>query len=60
MNNGLIVLFMFIGAVVSALVASGKNRNVVGWALLGMLFPLISIIIVASLGPVPTAAREGS
>lgn len=60
MNNGLIFLFMFVGALGSALVAAGKNRNVAGWALLGMLFPLISIIIVAALGPVPSDPQRGS
>jgi hypothetical protein len=40
---------MFLGAAISAVVASGKNRNVVGWAALGALLPLISIVIVCSL-----------
>ena len=45
----MLILIMFLGAAISAVVASGKNRNVVGWAALGALLPLISIVIVCSL-----------
>jgi hypothetical protein len=57
MDNGIFILFMFIGATVAAVVASSKQRNVVGWLIAGALFPLISIIAILCL---PPAAPEGS
>lgn len=46
MNPVLLIIGM-IGAIISGVIASTKGRNVVGWAVLGFLFPLIAIIIVA-------------
>lgn len=60
MNGGIIVLFMIIGAVASAVIASNKNRNPGGWAVLGALFPLISILIVASLETLSPESQGGS
>jgi hypothetical protein len=51
--NGVIALVMIVGAVVSAAIASGKNRSVAGWAVFGALFPLISAVFVATLPPEP-------
>jgi uncharacterized membrane protein YoaK (UPF0700 family) len=49
MNPGVTLFIMFVGAVISAIIAAGKNRSVGGWALLGALMPLIAVIIVACL-----------
>lgn len=50
---GIALAIGFIGMIISVVIASSKNRNVAGWAALGFLFPLIGILIVASLEALP-------
>lgn len=51
--NPIVVFIAIVGSVVAAAIASGKNRNVLGWAALGALFPLIAILIVNSQPALP-------
>ena len=51
--NGIVIVVMICGAFVAATLAAAKNRNVVGWAVLGALLPLIAAIIVGSLPAEP-------
>lgn len=48
-----VLVVMIAGALIASYIASGKHRSVVGWAVLGALFPLIAILVVHSL---PSAA----
>jgi len=44
------VLFIAIlGALISAAVAAGKNRNPLGWGALGFFLPLIGVIVACFL-----------
>lgn len=43
------VIIWIILAVLTALVANNKKRNTAGWLVLGLLFGLISLIVVAVL-----------
>lgn len=55
------MFFGIIGAVIAAVVASGKNRNALGWAAAGFLFPLIGVIAVACCSPIkkePEGAKQ--
>lgn len=57
------LVFAVIGAVGAGAIAGGKGRSVAGWAVLGALFPLIAIIIVAALPAIETvegAANEAA
>lgn len=56
---GIALFCTAVGASICASVSAGKNRNVIGWALLGALLPLISIIIICSLPPEPAPAATG-
>lgn len=49
--NGLVVLFMIVGAFICAVVAGNKQRNVIGWLIAGALFPLIAVIAIVCLPP---------
>lgn len=49
-----VLVIMITGALIASYIASGKQRSVLGWAALGALFPLIAILIVASL---PSVAK---
>lgn len=60
MNPGLLFLIMLFGAGISAAIAANKNRNVAAWLLLGACFPLISILIVASLDTVRSESEGGA
>jgi hypothetical protein len=42
-------IIWIIFAVLTALIANNKKRNVAGWLVLGFLFGLISLVIVAVL-----------
>lgn len=42
----LVIVMMIIFGVLGAAIASGKNRNVLGWGLLCALFPLIALLIL--------------
>ena len=59
MNNGFLVFVIVTGAFLSAIIASSKQRNAVGWALLGACFPLIAVIIISCL-PARTPELEGT
>ncbi|MBX5282168.1 hypothetical protein HJB90_14340 [Rhizobium sp. NLR10a] len=44
-----------------AIVASNKNRDVLGWFALGLVFNLIALIVIAALAPLDKAqAAEGA
>ncbi|MBA3463879.1 MAG: hypothetical protein H0T46_28235 [Deltaproteobacteria bacterium] len=59
MNPGIALVIMLIGAVISATIASGKNRSVGGWAVLGALMPLIAAVLVSCLPAEPKAKESG-
>ena len=44
---------MLLGAGLSALIASSKNRNPIGWMILGLCFPLVGIIVIACQSTLP-------
>lgn len=46
---GWYLIFAFVGAILCALLASSRGRSVAGWAILGALFPLIALLILALL-----------
>ncbi|WP_433058577.1 hypothetical protein [Dactylosporangium sp. CS-033363] len=51
-----LLIFATIGVAVAALqavVAAGKNRDPLGWFLLGLLFGLLSLVAVCALPPLP-------
>ena len=52
MNPGIYFVIAAIFAVVAACIASGKNRNPLGWAVVGGLFGLIGVLIIAVASPV--------
>lgn len=41
----------------SAIVAANKNRNVLGWFVLGFCFSFVALIVVAGLSPVEQARQ---
>lgn len=41
-----------------AIVATNKNRDGLGWFVLGFLFSLVALIVIASLSPVAKQARS--
>lgn len=53
--NPIVVVLMIVCSIISAAVASGKNRNVAGWVVCGALFPLIAVIAISCLPPLPSA-----
>jgi hypothetical protein len=55
---GLLVIFWLFMAVCTALIASRKGRNAVGWFLLGAVFGIFALIIVAILGPADQPAMS--
>lgn len=57
--NGFLVMVMFLGAAISATVASSKERNVIGWLIGGALFPLISVIAICCLPPAQKPSLPG-
>jgi hypothetical protein len=42
------------------LIATAKNRDGVGWLLLGFLFGPFAILIVAATSPIPASARAAA
>ena len=40
-------IFWFVSAIICALIASNKNRSVIGWFFAGLFFGIIAIIIIA-------------
>lgn len=61
MEDNMWIVFALMGAGLSAVVASQKGRNALGWAALGFLFPLISVIAifcVKSLLPQPQVQMQ--
>ena len=57
---GIYFVIMAIGAVVSAMIASGKGRSALGWGVVGALVPLISFIIILALEPVAEVSDRSS
>lgn len=51
------VVLSAIGAIVAAVVASNKHRNVIGWSVFGLLLPVIAVIAVCCVGPVQHAMQ---
>lgn len=48
----LIIISLFVslaGAILSGIVANAKNRDVVGWAVAGALFPILGLIAIAGM-----------
>ena len=45
--NEVTLFIMLVGATLCAIIASSKQRNVIGWMIAGALFPVIAILIVA-------------
>ena len=43
------LLFLILWAVCCGILANNKNRNVIGWFVLGTLFGIFSLIILACL-----------
>jgi hypothetical protein len=54
----MLAVIMLVGAGFSAMIASTKNRNPLGWAALGLCFPLIGIIIVACQPALPLPGAD--
>ena len=48
-----ITFFWMVCAVVTAIIASAKNRNVLGWFLVGLFIGIFGIVLVALLPGVP-------
>jgi uncharacterized membrane protein YgaE (UPF0421/DUF939 family) len=49
--NPAVFVIAIICSIISGLVASGKNRNVAGYAALGFLLPLIGVIAALVVSP---------
>jgi hypothetical protein len=45
------IIVALIGLAITAAVAAGKNRSVIGWAALGFLVPLIGVIAIMLAAP---------
>lgn len=43
------LLFLILWAVCCGILANNKNRNVVGWSILGLLFGVFALIVIACL-----------
>lgn len=43
------LLFLILWAVCCGILANNKNRNVVGWSILGFLFGVFALIVIACL-----------
>lgn len=56
----MLAVIMLLGAGLSALIASSKNRNPVGWMILGLLFPLVGIIVIAFQSKLPPPAASAA
>jgi hypothetical protein len=41
-----------VGGLISALIANGKGRNVLGWGVAGFFFPLIATLILVVAAPI--------
>jgi hypothetical protein len=54
----MLLFIMTLGAVVSGLIASSKNRTALGWAVVGFFVPLLSLIILLCLSPLPVAVAS--
>lgn len=55
MKMELVALWVFF-AILTAVIAAGKNRSVIGWALLGLIFGIFATIIIAVMKPVEVKA----
>lgn len=43
------LLFLILWAVCCGILANNKNRNIVGWSILGLLFGVFALIVIACL-----------
>ena len=55
----MLYLISFLGAVIAAVIASGKGRSVIGFAALGLFLPLIGVIIALCVGPLHAKQPNG-
>ncbi len=53
--DNLWLCFAVTGMFAAGIVASGKNRNVVGWSVFGFLLPLLAVILALVLAPLDSA-----
>jgi hypothetical protein len=54
----MLAVIMLLGAGLSALIASTKNRNPIGWMILGLCFPLVGIIVISCQSKLPPGGVE--
>ncbi len=52
----MLLFICILGAVISGVLAAGKNRNPVGWIVLGFLLPLIGVVAVLCVAEVEPPA----
>jgi hypothetical protein len=45
----MVFFIAILGALISGIVAAGKNRNAIGWGALGFCLPLIGVIVACCL-----------
>lgn len=45
------IVLSLIGTIVAAIVASGKQRNTLGWGIFGLCLPVIAIVAVLCVPP---------
>lgn len=55
----MLLVIMLVGAAISAVIASVKQRSVFTWLVFGGLFPLISAIVLLCLPPVDAQITSG-
>ncbi len=52
--NAPLFLLMVVGSIWCAVVASGKNRSLIGWMIIGGLVPVIGMVAILCLPAVTT------
>ena len=40
-----LVIIAFLGGLCAATIAAGKGRNPIGWLVIGMMFPVLSVVL---------------
>jgi len=53
----ILLTFWVVCAAICAIIAGSKNRSALGWAVLGAIFGVFALLVVACLGKLP---EEGS
>lgn len=49
----MLVLICILGGFIAAVIAAAKNRNAIGWGLMGALLPLIAVLILIASPAIP-------